>query len=78
MTTLSLREQNRIIDLVNKSVHSRARPWGKDGYITFYGYDPSSPTGVSRIGGCPFTKEYEDFIRSINSAICPLSPTERC
>ena len=77
-TTLSIEEQARIRNLVNRAVHSRAKPGHKlPGYITFYGRDDSSPTGVLSIGGCPLTDEYESFIRSINSAICPLSPTER-
>jgi len=72
---LSKEEQKRIIGLVQRSVHSRHRPqFG--GYITFYGRNNNSPTGLTRIGSCPSTPEYEEMISQIDSRISPLSPTE--
>jgi hypothetical protein len=71
-------ERARVTDLIRRSVHSRARPgYRLPGFITFYGVDATSPTGVSRIGSCPLTDEYEDLIRAVNGSISPLSPTER-
>lgn len=76
---MELSEKNRIIDLVNKSVHSRFRPFSTapgGGYITFYGKNNDSPTGVIRIGGCDATSENQELIRKMNSRISPLSATE--
>jgi len=71
-------ETIRVTDLINRSVHSRARPgFNLPGYISFYGKDDSSPTGVVKIGGCPLTDEYETLIRTVRPAISPLSPTEQ-
>ena len=65
-----------ITDLVNRAVHSRFRSFGQGGYITFYGRDKTSPSGVVSIGSCDATEENENLIRSVDSRICPLSPTE--
>jgi hypothetical protein len=69
-------ELTLIPDLVARSVHSRFRPFGNSGYITFYAPDKTSPSGVRSIGGIAATKQAEELIRSINSSISPLSPTE--
>jgi len=68
-------ERKRVIDLVKKSVHSRYRP-NFGGYITFYGKNNESPTGVISIGGCPATEEYQNLIRETDPRISSLSPTE--
>ncbi len=76
---MTKQERDRVIDLVNRSVHSRARVLQRTtGYIKFYGKDSSSPTGVTLIGTCPLTEEYEDLIRETKGSISPLSPEERC
>ena len=72
---ISNEEKIRVTELIKNSVHSRYRPqFG--GYITFYGRDDKSPTGIRSIGGCDASDEYMDFISSIDSRISPLSPTE--
>lgn len=62
--------------LVGRSVHSRFRRFGDGGYITFYGQDNTSPTGVISIGSCDYTQENCEIIRSVDPRISPLSPTE--
>ena len=77
-SSLSEQAQSLLRQLVNDALYTRARTLeNQTGYISFYGRDPTSPTGVIRIGGCPLTDEYEEFIRSIDSSMCPLSLTER-
>ena len=68
--------QQELESIVKRSTHSRYRRWCGRELVTFYGRDPDSPTGVSRIGGAEWSQELEDAIRAIDSRICPLSPTE--
>ena len=76
---MDAKEKERVVNLVKGAVHSRARIFtdtlkGKPGYITFYGKDHSSPSGVVRTGSCPLTDEYEELIRKTDDRISPLPP----
>ena len=72
---MDAKEKERVVNLVKGAVHSRARIFtDTPGYITFYGKDHSSPSGVVRIGSCPLTDEYEELIRKTDDRISPLPP----
>lgn len=54
-------------------VHTRARPFMGNYYISVYAQDNKSPSGVIRVAGYPNIPELADIF---TGSLSPLSPTE--